>query len=127
MYNSIKDGNKDAIWVMQGWMFGYMRDIWDYNSLQALVSRVPDDKVLLLDLAVNYNKHFWHTQVNWEFYKGFYNKPWVYSVIPNMGGKNGMTGVLNFYANGHLEALRSDNRGRLVAFGMAPEGIKKTR
>ncbi len=124
VYKSIRDGNKDAVWVMQGWMFGYMRDIWDYKTLQALVSKVPNDKMLLLDLAVDYNKNFWHSEVNWEFYKGFYNKPWVYSVIPNMGGKCGLTGVLEFYANGHWEALRSANKGNLVAFGMAPEGIE---
>ena len=124
VYKSIKDGNKDAVWVMQGWMFGYQRDIWDYKTLQALVSKVPDDKMLLLDLAVDYNKHFWKTEYNWEFYKGFYNKPWIYSVIPNMGGKNGMTGVLEFYANGHWDALRSANKGKLAGFGMAPEGIE---
>lgn len=99
-------------------------DIWDYETLGALVSRVPDEKMLLLDLAVDYNKHFWHSEVNWEYYKGFYNKQWVYSVIPNMGGKVGMTGVLDFYANGHLEALASANRGNLVAHGLAPEGIE---
>ena len=124
VYHSIRAGNPDAVWVMQGWMFGYQRHIWDYRTLQALVSRVPDDKMLLLDLAVDYNKCFWNSEVNWEFYKGFYNKPWVYSVIPNMGGKSGMTGVLPFYANGHLEAIASSNRGRLTAFGMAPEGIE---
>lgn len=124
VYQSIKKGNPDAIWVMQGWMFGYQRNIWDYETLQALVSKVPDDKMLLLDLAVDYNKHFWKSEVNWDFYKGFYNKPWVYSVIPNMGGKTGLTGVLSFYANGHLEALHSPNKGRLVAHGMAPEGFE---
>lgn len=124
VYSAIKKVNKDAVWVMQGWMFGYQRHIWDYETLGALVSRVPDDKMLLLDLAVDYNKHFWHSEVNWEYYKGFYNKQWVYSVIPNMGGKVGMTGVLDFYANGHLEALSSANRGNLVAHGLAPEGIE---
>ena len=124
VYSSIKRANKDAVWVMQGWMFGYQRHIWDYETLGALVSRVPDDKMLLLDLAVDYNKHFWHSEVNWEYYKGFYNKQWVYSVIPNMGGKTGMTGVLDFYANGHLEALSSSNRRNLVAHGLAPEGIE---
>lgn len=124
VYNSIKATNKDAVWVMQGWMFGYQRDIWDYKTLEALVSKVPNDKMLLLDLAVDYNTCFWNNEVNWEYYQGFYNKPWVYSVIPNMGGKSGMTGVLSFYANGHLEALKSSNRGRLVGFGMAPEGIE---
>ena len=124
VYHSIQSANPDAVWVMQGWMFGYQRDIWDYDTLGALVSRVPDDKMLLLDLAVDYNKCHWHSQVNWEFYKGFFGKQWVYSVIPNMGGKTGMTGVLEFYANGHLEALNSPNKGCLVAFGMAPEGIE---
>ncbi|MBC8616251.1 alpha-N-acetylglucosaminidase [Parabacteroides faecis] len=124
VYQSIRKGNPKATWVMQGWMFGYQRDIWDYETLGALLSEVPDDKMLLLDLAVDYNKHFWKSEVNWEFYKGFYNKPWVYSVIPNMGGKTGMTGVLDFYANGHLEALSSPDKGRLIAHGMAPEGIE---
>ena len=124
VYESIKAANPRAVWTMQGWMFGYQRYIWDYETLGALVSKVPDDKMLLLDLAVDYNKHFWHSEVNWEYYKGFYNKPWVYSVIPNMGGKVGMTGVLDFYANGHLEALSSVNRGKLVAHGLAPEGIE---
>ena len=124
VYSSIKRANKDAVWVMQGWMFGYQRHIWDYETLGALVSRVPDDKMLLLDLAVDYNRHFWHSEVNWEYYKRFYNKQWVYSVIPNMGGKTGMTGVLDFYANGHLEALSSSNRRNLVAHGLAPEGIE---
>ena len=124
VYQSIRKGNPNAVWTMQGWMFGYQRNIWDYETLGALVSKVPDDKMLLLDLAVDYNKHFWHSEVNWEFYKGFYNKPWVYSVIPSMGGKTAMTGILDFYANGHLEALSSLNKGRLLAHGMAPEGIE---
>lgn len=124
VYKGIKAGNPDAVWVMQGWMFGYQRDIWDYETLQALVNKVPDDKMMLLDLAADYNKNVWGNGMNWEFYKGFFNKLWVYSVIPNMGGKTGATGILSFYANGHLEALNSPNRGRLFGFGMAPEGTE---
>lgn len=124
VYSSIRDANPDAVWVMQGWMFGYMRDIWDYETLQALVSKVPDDKMLLLDLAVDYNKCFWKIDYNWEFYKGLYNKEWVYSVIPNMGGKNALSGIPEFYANGKFAALESPNRGNLAGFGMAPEGIE---
>ena len=124
VYSSIKAGNPDAVWVMQGWMFGYQRHIWDYETLQSLVSKVPNDKMLLLDLAVDYNRCFWKTEVNWEFYKGMFGKEWVYSVIPNMGGKSGLTGVLAVYANGRLDALNSANRGNLVGYGMAPEGLE---
>lgn len=124
VYHSVKAGNPDAVWVMQGWMFGYQRDIWDFETLQALVSKVPDDKMMLLDLAEDYNHCFWKNGSNYDFYKGFYNKEWVYSVIPNMGGKTGLTGKLEFYANGHLDALRSLNKGCLTGYGMAPEGIE---
>ena len=124
VYSSIKSGNPDAVWVMQGWMFGYQRHIWDYETLQSLVSKVPDNKMLLLDLAVDYNRCFWKTEVNWEFYKGMFGKEWVYSVIPNMGGKSGLTGKLEVYANGHLDALNSKNRGNLAGYGTAPEGLE---
>ena len=124
VYSSIKAGNPDAVWVMQGWMFGYQRHIWDYETLQALVSKVPDNKMILLDLAEDYNHLFWKNGANWDFYKGFYNKDWVYSVIPNMGGKSGLTGDLEFYANGRLLALHSPDKGRLTGYGMAPEGIE---
>lgn len=125
VYNSIHDGNPNATWVMQGWMFGYQRHIWDCETLAALVSRVPDDKMMLLDLAEDYNHLFWRNGANWDFYKGFFGKDWVYSVIPNMGGKSGMTGDLEFYANGgRLKVLSSENRGHLTGYGTAPEGIE---
>lgn len=123
VYGSIRRANPEAIWVMQGWMFGYQRHIWDFETLQALVSKVPDDKLLLLDLATDYNTSFWKNEYNWEFYKGLFNKPWVYSVIPNMGGKQGLSGVPEYYANGRFNALNSPNKGRLTGYGMAPEGI----
>lgn len=124
LYRSIEAANADAVWVMQGWMFGYQREIWEPASLAALCKNVPDDKMLLLDEAVDYNKHFWYNGYNWDYHKGFYNKPWIYGTIPSMGGKSGWTGVLEFYANGHLEALNSENRGRLVGYGTAPEGVE---
>ena len=124
IYRSISSTNPDAVWVMQGWMFGYQRNIWNADTLKALLSKVPDDKMLLLDLAADYNKTFWRNGMNWDVFKGFFNKPWVYSVVPNMGGKCAMTGVMDFYANGHLEALNSSSRGHLSGMGMAPEGIE---
>lgn len=124
LYKSIQAANPDAVWVMQGWMFGYQRHIWEPKSLEALCSKVPNDKMLLLDEAVDYNKNFWGNGYNWDFYGGFFDKPWVYGSIPNMGGKTGLTGILEFYANGHLAALNSKNKGQLVGFGMAPEGIE---
>ena len=124
VYKSIKAANADAVWVMQGWMLGYQRDVWDRNTLEALLSRVPDNKMMILDMAVDYNENFWHNSKNWNEYDGFFGKQWVYSFIPNMGGKTAPTGMMQHYANGRLEALRSPNRGHLSGYGMAPEGLE---
>lgn len=42
-----------------------------------------------------------------------------------MGGKSGMTGILDFYANGHLEALNSPNKG--IICSPRPEDICPVR
>ena len=124
LYQSIHAGNPDATWVMQGWMFGYDRDIWEPKTLEALLEKVPDDGIVLLDLAANYNKYEWKNDFDWDFYKGFFNKKWVYSVIPNMGGKSTVSGCLDFFANNHLLPMSSPNKGQLSGHGMAPEGIE---
>lgn len=124
IYQSISDVNPDAVWVMQGWMLGYQRNNWNNQTLPALLKNVPDDKMMILDMATDYNKHFWYNGYDWDFFNGFYNKEWVWSVIPNMGGKTAPTGILEYYANGRLDALRSAHKGNLVGYGFAPEGIE---
>lgn len=125
IYESISASAPGAVWVMQGWMLGYQRDFWDKASYEALVSEVPDDKMLILDLAEDYNYTFWKNGNSWDYYDGFMNKLWIYSVIPNMGGKNALTGHLDFYANGgRIDVLNSPNRKNLMGYGMAPEGLE---
>lgn len=47
IYKSIAAGNPDAVWVTQGWTFGYQHSFWDKESLKALLSNVPDDKMII--------------------------------------------------------------------------------
>ena len=129
VYKPIKEANPDAVWVMQGWTFPYHRDkngklFWTPERLQAMMSKVPDDKLLILDMANEYNALFWKIDYSWKMYKGFFGKQWIYSFIPNMGGKVPLNGVLDFYATAPEEALQYKNRGNLVGFGFAPEGIE---
>lgn len=124
IYKSLKDANPDAVWTMQGWTLGYQRGSWGNGILKALLKNVPDDKFMALDMASDYNYCFWHAPYDWETYEGFYQKEWVWSVIPNMGGKTAMTGFLDYYANARLEAQRSSNRGNLTGYGFAPEGVE---
>jgi alpha-N-acetylglucosaminidase len=124
IYQSIKSGNPDAVWVIQGWMFGFQRDNWSKENVKALLSRVPDDKMIILDLACDYNACRWHNGMNYDIFNSFYNKRWIYSVIPNMGGKSAWVSPLGFYASGLADAQKSPNRGQLAGMGNAGEGIE---
>lgn len=124
VYNSINQVNPDAVWVMQGWMLGYQRHIWDPESIRALLSEVPDDKMIVLDLSVDFNYGIWENEYTWNYAEGLYGKQWIYSTVPNFGGRTCTVGDLDFYLNGHLNALTSANKGNLVGYGTAPEGIE---
>jgi len=129
VYRSIHEADAEAVWVMQGWTFPFHRDetgklFWTPERLAALVSRVPDDKVLFLDLANEYNHVFWKIDPSWKTYSGFFNKMWIYSFIPNMGGKTPYNGILDVYASIPVEALNYPEKGNLAGFGFAPEGIE---
>lgn len=124
LYQSISQANPDAVWVLQGWMFGYQRNIWDPESIRALFSEVPDDKLLVLDLSEDYNHDIWEISPTWEYAPALYGKHWIYSTVPNFGGRNAPVGNLEFYLNGHLNALESANKGNLIGLGSAPEGVE---
>lgn len=130
VYESIHKSNSNATWVMQGWTFPFQKDrktgklFWTSEKLRALISQVPDDKLMILDLANEYNLLFWKIQPSWKMYNGFFGKQWIYSFIPNMGGKTPWNGVLKTYATAPIEALNFKKKGKLVGFGFAPEGIE---
>ncbi|MGM9804804.1 MAG: alpha-N-acetylglucosaminidase TIM-barrel domain-containing protein [Muribaculaceae bacterium] len=124
IYRSIAKANANAVWVMQGWTLGYQRGSWGNGIFKSLVKNVPDNKFMILDMATDYNRCLWNMSYDWDYYDGFYGKQWLWSVIPNMGGKTALTGVLNYYANSRIDAWKSPNRGNLIGYGMAPEGIE---
>ena len=128
VYRSIHSANPDATWVMQGWTFPYQRKngklFWTPERFHALISEIPDDKLLILDMANEYNKIWWKSPPSWKKYPGFFNKKWIYSFIPNMGGKTALNGRLDIYATIPFEALNYKDKGNLVGYGTASEGIE---
>lgn len=128
-YESIHKANPSAVWVMQGWTFPYMRMadgslLWTKKRLGALMQDVPNDKLMILDLANDYNLDFWKIDPSWKMYDGFLGKMWVYSFIPNMGGKTPWNGKLSTYASASVDALKYLQKGNLAGYGFAPEGIE---
>lgn len=51
IYDGMHRADPDAIWVMQGWLFYSDRKFWKAPQIKALLDAVPNDHMLLLDLA----------------------------------------------------------------------------
>lgn len=114
-WQAIRAGNSNAVWAIQGWTFGYTK--WPPANLAALFSRVPDDRMLVLDYANDYFPV-------WQKYGAFYGKPWAFGYVPNMGGKTAFTGKLDFYAKRSAEVLKAPDRGKLAGFTLSGEGLE---
>ncbi|MGA9118002.1 MAG: alpha-N-acetylglucosaminidase TIM-barrel domain-containing protein [Bacteroidota bacterium] len=117
VYSPIADADPRGVWVMQGWLFYNDAGFWDTASVQALLRDVPDNRMIILDLA-NEAFHGWKVQ------HGFYGKEWIYSMIHNYGGNNPLNGNLRIVARDPIESLRSPDAGHRVGMGLAPEGIE---
>jgi len=124
IYGGMKDASPKATWVFQGWLFVNDPEFWSRENLQALVSKVPDGRSMVIDLAVDYMKHYRKMDMNWNKFAGYPQQQWVYSYTPNMGGRRDFHFPFDTYANQHLQALGSENRGKLAGYGFAPEGIE---
>ncbi len=116
IYEGVKAGDPDGVWIMQAWLFLSDAGFWDKSAVQAYLSKVPNDKMLILDLATD-------NSPQWSKYDAFFGKQWLNSNIPNFGGCTPLAGNLPFYASTPIDILNSSSNGNLVGFGASPEGV----
>jgi alpha-N-acetylglucosaminidase len=117
VYKSIIAGDPDGTWVMMGWLF-MDGGFWTEPAKKALFSRVPVDRMILLDLgtdvyAISYDSP--------EFRK----RQWVYCFLTNFGGNTTMCGVPSYYTASPVKALERPDRGQLIGIGTTPEGLEQ--
>lgn len=117
LFKSVTDAAPDATWVMQGWLFGADKHFWTPDAIAAFLSRVPDDRMLILDIGNDRYPGIWQTS------NAFDGKRWVYGYVHNYGGSNPVYGDLSFYRTDMDAVLRNPGRGALAGFGMFPEGL----
>jgi alpha-N-acetylglucosaminidase len=65
----MQNGDPEAIWVMQAWLFMDLQT-WTDDNIKAYLSGVPDDKLILLDL-------FSEVMPFYNRENSFYGKRWV--------------------------------------------------
>ncbi|WP_175632659.1 alpha-N-acetylglucosaminidase [Pedobacter ghigonis] len=118
IYDGMSAADPKAIWVMQGWLFYSDRKFWKEAQTEALLNAVPNDKMILLDLATE-------IEPVWKRTKGFYGKPWIWNMLHNFGGNTNLFGRMDVVATAPAEALNSPQSGKMKGIGLSMEGIEQ--
>ncbi|ESQ85038.1 hypothetical protein AEAC466_04850 [Asticcacaulis sp. AC466] len=117
IYDSIRQTRPDAVWVMQGWLFGADKAFWSSDAIGAFLSKVPDEKLMVLDIGNDRYPDVWTRS---DAFKG---KAWIYGYVHNYGGSNPVYGDLDFYRSDLKAITQSDAKRNLKGFGLFPEGL----
>ncbi|XP_060204807.1 alpha-N-acetylglucosaminidase-like [Lycium barbarum] len=116
IFEGMRSGDRDAVWLMQGWLFTY-DPFWRPPQMKALLHSVPLGRLIVLDLYAEV-KPIWATS------KQFYGTPYIWCMLHNFAGNTEMYGVLDAVGSGPVEARTSDN-STMVGVGMSMEGIEQ--
>jgi alpha-N-acetylglucosaminidase len=118
VYEGMRQADPQAVWVMQGWLFYSDRKFWKAPQIKALLDAVPNDKMLLLDLAAE-------IEPVWKRTEAFYGKPWIWNMLNNFGGNVNLFGRIEGVAKGPAEALHDPASGNLKGIGLTMEAIEQ--
>ena len=109
----------EAVWILQGWPFHYRRAFWTPERVRSLLSRVPSERLILLDL--------WGEHVPmWQDTDFLYGRRWLWCLTHSFGGRFGLFGDLAGLAEdlaGHREGAVAGTRGRLEGIGITSEAL----
>lgn len=118
VYDGMHQADTAAIWVMQGWLFYSDRKFWKAPQIEALLKAVPNDKMLLLDLATE-------IEPVWKRTEAFYGKPWIWNMLNNFGGNTNLFGRMETVAAEPSKALHDAQSGQLKGIGLTMEAIEQ--
>ncbi|MBV8389145.1 MAG: alpha-N-acetylglucosaminidase [Mucilaginibacter sp.] len=118
VYQAINIADIKGIWVMQGWLFYSDRKFWKQPQIKALLNAVPDDRMIVLDLAAE-------IQPVWRQTDAFYGKPWIWNMLHNFGGNIVMFGRMNGVADGPANALKDPASKKMEGIGLTMEAIEQ--
>jgi len=118
VYGGMHQADTAAVWVMQGWLFYSDRKFWGEPQTRALLSAVPNDKMIILDLATE-------IEPVWKRTDAFYGKAWIWNMLHNFGGNTNLFGRMEEVAKDPALALQDEKSGNMKGIGLTMEGIEQ--
>ncbi|MGQ1889205.1 alpha-N-acetylglucosaminidase [Thermophagus sp. OGC60D27] len=118
IFEGMTSADPEAVWVMQGWLFYSHRDFWKSPQIRGLLGAIPDDRMIILDLAAE-------IEPVWKRTEAFYGKHWIWNMLHNFGGNISMFGRIENVAHNPAKALRDENSGQMKGIGLTMEAIEQ--
>jgi alpha-N-acetylglucosaminidase len=115
MYKTLTAVDKDAIWLQMAWMFYHQKKDWTPERIKALLTGVPNGKMMLLDY------HCENVEL-WKDTNRFHGQPYIWCYLGNFGGNTTLTG--NVVESGkRLENTLVNGGKNLSGIGSTLEGL----
>ncbi|XP_037025538.1 alpha-N-acetylglucosaminidase [Bradysia coprophila] len=116
IYQTMKEVDDKAVWLLQGWMF-VKNPFWNDDLLKSFLTAVPAGKMLVLDLQSEQYPQYERT-------RSFYGQPFIWCMLHNFGGTTGMHGSIDVVNTKIIEAHKMEN-STMYGVGITPEGINQ--
>ena len=97
-------------------LFCTSTDFWTQPRIQAFLSKVPNDSMIILDLSSD-------EIPMWSKTKSYYGKPFIWCMVHNYGDVRAIYGNLSRVASGPVEA-RNTPGNTMMGVGITAEGIE---
>ncbi|XP_054276848.1 alpha-N-acetylglucosaminidase isoform X1 [Macrosteles quadrilineatus] len=117
VFDSMTQVDKDAVWMMQGWLFFHEILFWTKERTKALLTSVPKGRMLVLDLMSELNPQF-------ERLESYFGQPYIWCMLHNFGGTLGMHGTAR-RVNENVFKARAAANSSMVGIGLTMEGIQQ--
>ena len=111
---SLKEVDKEAIWLLQGWLFFDLQSFWTTDRVEAYLSgSAQENDILILDL-------YSEGAEQWQRTESYFQKPWIWCLLHDYGGNQGLEGNLNNITTRPLAALAANTT--MLGMGLTMEG-----
>ena len=117
VFSGMNEADPLSKWVLQTWPFRET-DYWNQERTKAYFDGVPNDRMIALELQ----GELW-PRTGWYKNKGWYGKPWVWSIIQSFGDQVSLYGGLTQIAENFGKAFSSPEKGNLSGMGLMMEGL----
>ncbi|XP_050552048.1 alpha-N-acetylglucosaminidase-like [Spodoptera frugiperda] len=117
IFQTLSDFDKDAVWLLQNWMFVNSPLAWPVVRVKSFLNAVPSGRMLILDLQ----SEQWP---QYDLYQMYYGQPFIWCMLHNFGGTLGMFGNM-VTINKDVYEVRARANSTMIGIGLTPEGINQ--